>query len=119
MGEASVPTPDMSKEMAALNEAIAELNGKQGKTVTQDQLAGLQEKLSDLQGRLGDLQGEVGRKQGDIGRMQGDLGARQGELGEEQGRLGAEQGRIAREADHKIKSVIDESLKNGKARPVE
>lgn len=119
MSEASVPSPDISKEMAALNAAMAELNAKQGKTVTQDQLSGLQEKLSELQGRLGDLQGEVGRKQGDIGRMQGDLGAKQGELGAQQGRLGEQQGRIAREADRKIKSAIDESLKNGKARPVE
>jgi beta-lactamase regulating signal transducer with metallopeptidase domain len=119
MEQASVPTPDISREMAALNAAIAEINAKQGKTVTQDQIAGLQEKLSDLQSRLGDLQGEVGRKQGELGSQQGELGARQGELGAQQGRLGEQQGRIAREADRKIKSVIDESLKNGKARPVE
>ena len=119
MNEASIPTPDVSKEMAALNAAMAELNAAKGKTVTQDQLAELQEKLADLQGRLGGLQGEVGAKQGEIGRMQGELGEKQGELGAQQGRLGAEQGRIAREADRKVKSVIDQSLKNGKARPVE
>lgn len=119
MNQATVPTPDMSKEMAALNAAVAELNAKQNKTVTQDQLASLQEKISELQERLGDLQGEVGRKQGELGAQQGELGARQGELGAKQGHLGEQQGRIAREADRKIKSVIDESLKNGKARPVE
>lgn len=119
MSEASVPSPDISKEMSALNAAMAELNAKQGKTVNQDQLAGLQEKLAELQAKLGDLQGEVGQKQGELGEQQGELGAKQGKLGEEQGRLGEQQGRIAREADRKIKSVIDESLKNGKARPVE
>jgi hypothetical protein len=35
------------------------------------------------------------------------------------GKLGAEMGRLARENQAKIKSIIDESLKNGKARPVE
>jgi hypothetical protein len=40
-------------------------------------------------------------------------------VGSQQGRLGAEQGRLARDADVKIKSIIDESLKEGKARPVQ
>ena len=119
MSQASIPTPDVSKELAQLRAAIAELDAANGKTLTQDQLAGLQEKLAELQGRLGSLQGEVGSRQGEIGRQQGELGEKQGTLGEQQGRLGAEQGRIAREADRKIRSVIDESLRNGKARPVE
>jgi len=33
--------------------------------------------------------------------------------------LGAEQGRIAAEADRKVKSIIDQNLRDGKARPVE
>jgi hypothetical protein len=40
-------------------------------------------------------------------------------LGAQQGRLGAEQGRLARDADVKIKSIIDESLKDGKAKPLQ
>ena len=119
MNQVSVPTPDVSKELAELKASLAELDAAKGKTMTQDHLSELQERLSELQGRLGDLQGEVGSRQGELGRQQGELGAKQGELGAQQGRLGAEQGRIAREADRKIKSVIDESFKNGKARPVE
>jgi hypothetical protein len=34
------------------------------------------------------------------------------------GAVTAEQGRLAMEADRKVKSMIDASLKNGKARPV-
>ena len=49
----------------------------------------------------------------------GKLGSMQGELGAKQGRLGAEQGKIAQEADRKVKSIIDESMKNGKAHPVQ
>jgi hypothetical protein len=49
----------------------------------------------------------------------GELGSQQGKLGSQQGRLGAEQGRIAREMDGKILSIIDASLKDGKARPVQ
>ncbi len=116
--EASVPTPDMSREMAELNQAMAKLQAKIGKTVTQDELADIQGRLAEIQGRLGALQGEMGSRMGEFGWQQGRLGGQQGRLGAEQGRIGAEQGRLAREADRKVRSIIDESLKSGKAKPV-
>jgi predicted nucleic acid-binding Zn-ribbon protein len=117
--QASVPTPDMSKELAQLSEAIKKLDAQKGGTVTGDQLADIQSRLGDLQGRIGDIEGKIGEKQGALGEKQGALGEKQGELGEKQGRLGEEQGRIAREMDGKVLTMIDEYLKNGKARPVQ
>jgi hypothetical protein len=117
--KASIPTPDISREMAELNASMAKLQAKLGKTVTQDELAELEGKLGDLQGRLGQLQGEIGARQGQFGAQQGKLGAMQGALGAQQGKIGAEQGRLAQEANRKVKSIIDQSLKNGKARPVQ
>jgi beta-lactamase regulating signal transducer with metallopeptidase domain len=117
--QASVPTPDMSKEMAELNAAMAKLQAKMGKTVTQQELSDIQNKLGDLQGRLGEIEGEIGARQGELGAQEGRLGAEEGRLGAQEGRLGAEQGRLAREADRKIRSIIDESLQNGRAHPVE
>jgi beta-lactamase regulating signal transducer with metallopeptidase domain len=116
---ASIPTPDLSKEMAELNAAMAKLQAKIGRTVSEEELADLQGKIGDIQGRLGDLQGKIGAEQGHLGALQGRLGEQQGRLGAEQGRLGAEQGRLAEEADRKVRAIIDESLRNGKARPVE
>ena len=116
--EAAVPTPDISKEMAKLDAAAAKLAAKIGKTVSQEELGDLQDQLGEIQGKLGELQGEMGSRQGEIGARQGELGAQQGKLGAQQGKLGAEQGRLAQEEDRKVKSIIDESLKNGKARPV-
>jgi beta-lactamase regulating signal transducer with metallopeptidase domain len=115
----SVPTPDMRKEMAEITEAMARLQAKLGKTITQEELSDLEGKLGDLQGRLGELQGQIGSRQGEFGSQQGQLGAQQGKLGAEQGRLGAQQGRLAMEADRKVHSVIEESLHNGKAHPVD
>ena len=117
--QASIPTPDISHEMADLNAAISRLQAKKDGTVTMEQLAEVQSKIGDLEGKLGGLQGKIGDRQGELGRQQGELGRQQGELGRQQGRLGAEQGRLAREADRKMKSVIDESLKNGRARQVQ
>jgi hypothetical protein len=116
---ASIPTPDVSHEMAALNASLAKLEAKKNGTVTMEQLAEIQSKIGELQGKLGGMQGDIGARQGELGRQQGLLGEQQGRLGEQQGRLGEQQGRIAREADRKVKSIIDQSLKDGKAKPVQ
>jgi hypothetical protein len=117
--QASVPTPDMSKEIAAIEESMAKLKASQGKNMTQDEFGELQEKLGALQGRLGEIQGEIGSKQGEFGERMGALGEKMGELGEQMGRLGEQQGKIGEQADQKVKSIIDQSLHNGKARPVQ
>jgi beta-lactamase regulating signal transducer with metallopeptidase domain/predicted nucleic acid-binding Zn-ribbon protein len=117
--QASVPTPDVSKELESLNAAIKKLTAQKGGTVTAEQLAEISEKLGDMQGRIGDIEGKIGEQQGKLGEQQGKLGEQQGKLGEQQGRLGSEQGRIAREMDGKVLTIIDEYLKNGKARPVQ
>jgi beta-lactamase regulating signal transducer with metallopeptidase domain len=117
--QASVPTPDVSKEMAQLNASMAKLQAKMGKTITQEELAELQGNLAELQGRLGEIEGEIGARQGELGSQQGKLGEQQGKLGAEEGRLGAEQGRRAMETDRTVKSIIDQSLQNGKAHPVD
>jgi len=117
--QATVPAADVSREIARIEASLAKLKAKQGANVTQEELGDLQSEMGDLQGRLGDLQGKVGEEQGRLGAMQGKLGEQQGKLGEQQGRLGEEQGRLSREADRKVKSIISESLANGKARQVQ
>jgi beta-lactamase regulating signal transducer with metallopeptidase domain len=117
--QASVPTPDMSKEIAEIEAAMTKLKASQGKNMTQEQFGEIQEKLGELQGRLGDIQGEIGSKQGEFGERMGELGERMGALGEQMGRLGEQQGKIVEQADQKVKSIIDQSLKDGKARPVQ
>ena len=117
--QASAPAPDVSKEIARIEESLAKLKAKQGSNVTQEELGNLQEEVGDLQGRLGDLQGKIGEEQGRLGEEQGKLGEQQGKLGEQQGKLGEQQGRLAEDADRKVRSIIDQSLTNGKARQVQ
>jgi hypothetical protein len=40
------------------------------------------------------------------------------ELGRKMGELGREQARISREADKTVRSLIDEAVRNGQARPM-
>jgi len=119
MEQVKIPTPDMQKELAKLQAVQAKLAALQGKNASQEQLAEIQGELADVQGRIGAIQGNMGGRMGDLGGKMGELGGQQGKLGAQQGRLGAEQGRLAREMDGKILTTIDESLKNGKARPVQ
>lgn len=117
--QASVPTPDISKEMAELNAMVAKLNAKKGGTVNSEELSDLEEKIGDIQGRLGELEGKVGERQGEFGDQQGKLGEQQGKLGEAQGKLGEQQGKMSEEADRVVRSIIDQSLHNGNAKPLE
>jgi hypothetical protein len=112
-----ITAPDISKEMAEITAAMTKLQAQMGQEINRTELAEVQGKLGQLQGKLGALQGGFAAKE-DWGKM-GELGKEQGKLGAEQGRLGAEEGRLAREADRKVKGLIDESLQNGKAKPVE
>lgn len=111
----SISAPDLTKEMADLNAAVASLKNEQGGTITREQLREIEHKVEELQRKLINAQIKVEVKWSDMG----EFGKAQGEYGEKMGKLGAQMGQMARENSEKIKSIIDESLKNGKARPVE
>lgn len=119
MEKASMPTPDVAKEMAELNEAIAKLEASKAKTMTVEQWADIESKIGNLQGKIGSIQGKIGALQGLSGEKMGKLGELQGKLGAEQGKLGEKQGKLAMEADKKIKTIIDEALRDGKAKPLD
>jgi hypothetical protein len=114
-----VPTPDMSSEIAQVEAAMAKLKAERNAKVSQEELAEVQDKLAEMQGRLGEIQGRMGDRAGDYGEKQGHLGELQGKLGEQQGRLGEQEGKLAGEADRKVKGIIEQSLREGKARPVQ
>jgi beta-lactamase regulating signal transducer with metallopeptidase domain len=119
MRGAGIPTPDLSKEIADLEEQLAKLRAMQGKTMTNEELADVEHRLGDLMARMGAIQGEIGASQGVLGGEMGKLGGLQGELGGEQGKLGAEQGRLAEEVERQWRTIIDESLRDGTAHPVQ
>lgn len=119
MRDITVPTPDISKQIAEMNAAFASFQAKQGATISQKELSDLQRELGRLQGELGALQGKIGAQQAGLGSGMGKFGEQQGKLGGEMGKLGDQMGQLGRENQSKIKSIIDQSLSNGKARPVE
>ncbi len=119
MRDISVPTPDLTKEMAELNAAADSLKAKQGGTISQKELGDLQREVGRIQGELGSLEGKIGAQQGALGGDMGKFGGQIGQLGGQMGKLGAELGQLRRENRSKIDNIIDESLKDGKAKPVQ
>lgn len=84
-----------------------------------ERLGDLQGKIGEIQGQIGELQGELGEKRGEWGEKQGELGEKMGELGEKMGQIGEEEGRKAEEASRKMKPLLDQAIKDGRAKPVE
>ncbi len=115
---ANIPTPDLSKEIAALDASVASLKDKQGGTISREQLQELQREISAMQRHVMEAEVRVNMDLSINGEM-AKFGQEQGKFGEEMGKLGVEMGRMAQENHEKVRSIIDESLKNGKARPVD
>jgi BlaR1 peptidase M56 len=114
---AALIVPDTKEQMAKLKTELAALDKQIDEQVTDATVNELQAKLAEVQAQIGAIQGAMGAKQGELGRQQGALGEQQGRLGEQQGRLGEQQGKIAHEVDRQVKSIIDQSLKDGTAQP--
>lgn len=114
-----VQMPDISKQMEELQQSLKEISQLKSQEVSQEKLSEIQSRLGALQGQLASAQSQAGSRMGAFGEQQGELGRRQGELGRQQGELGREQGRIAREASQRVKSMIDQAYRDGKAKPVD
>ena len=114
-----IKVPDLTKEMEQANKALAALKAKQGSVIDRAQLADLQRELASVQQQLARL--EFGGMQPP--HFDGPRGPKPGDsmhqLGGEMGKLGGQMGRLAHEQDQTTRSIIDDSLKNGKAKPVQ
>jgi len=113
MEEVRVNVPDMTAALDALKAKLQKL----GPTATMEQIGDLQSEIGALQSKIGELQSQAGAQQGKLGAEQGQLGEEQGRLGQQQGELGRRQGELAREASSKMKALLDEAVKSGKAQP--
>jgi beta-lactamase regulating signal transducer with metallopeptidase domain len=111
----NLPKPDLSDAMAQLNAAVASLKSAQGDTVTREQLQEIQRRLSEMQSKLIASEVKVNWNSADLSKWSEEMGR----YGQQMGALGSQMGQAAKENHEKIRSLIDESIKNGKARPVD
>lgn len=112
-----VDIPGLDVKMKALRDQMDKLQKQMEKTPVD--LGDLQGKIGDLQGRLGDLQSQAGEKQAKLGEEQAKLGDQQALLGDKQGTLGEQQAKLGKEASKKMRTLLDEALRNGLAKKVD
>jgi hypothetical protein len=127
MEKARIPGPEFAAQMAKLNAQLAELQSDKFKKMTdqmnkefsQEKMGELQEKIGEIQSQIGEIQGQIGEREGLIGEKEGAIGEQMGKIGEQMGKIGEQEGKNAEEASKKMKSVLDQALKDGKAKPVQ
>jgi beta-lactamase regulating signal transducer with metallopeptidase domain len=110
---ADIPAPDLSKETAELDATVASLKEKLGGTITREQLQEVQREVQAIQRRVIDAEVKAELK---IDMSAFD--AKEGKFNEQMSKMGAELGRTVQENQQKIGFIIDQSLKDGKAHPV-
>ena len=116
--QAPIPKPDLSKQMADLNAAVDTLKSSQGDTITRDQLMKLQAQIAQLQAQVFRAESGLYNQNGQWGAEMGAFGKQMGQLGAEEGRLAGEMARMTRANRDKIDSIIQQTLSDGKAKPV-
>ena len=113
MEQVRVNVPDMTAELDRLKAKLQKLGPK----ATMDQIGDIQSEIGELQSKIGEIQSQAGEQQSKVGELQSALGEKQGKLGEQQGELGRQQAELAEKATREMKQLLDESLKNGSAKP--
>ncbi len=114
---ASIPTPDLSKEMAELNASVATLTARQGATVSREELQQVQREISAVQQRV--FQAEFNTQfKAEMNLDMSKFNAEAKQFGEQMQKMGSEMGQTVEGNQQKVNSIIDDSLKNGKAKPV-
>jgi bla regulator protein blaR1 len=111
--EVRVKLPDLTEDLKKLESELKAL----GASGSQEDIGRIQGEIGDLQSKLGDIQSVAGKEQGRLGEAQGKLGEEQGKLGELQGELGHQQEKIFKEASRQVKSLIDDAVAHGLAKP--
>lgn len=111
--------PDFDKKMAEMNAQIAKLTIPKISALDQQRMAELNEKMAETSQKIAAAAAKAAAQDGKFSELQSRLGAQQGKLGAIQGRLGAQQGRLSQELNRKVQEIIQQSLQNGAARPVQ
>jgi hypothetical protein len=121
MEAVSVKVPDISPDLERIHARLKQL---QASGATQSELGSVQSQIGELQSRLGRLQSQagqqqsvIGSQQSELGQKQSELGRKQGELGRQQGELGRRQGELARQASSKLRSMFEDAISKGTAKP--
>jgi predicted nucleic acid-binding Zn-ribbon protein len=120
MSQLQATQPDFNKKLNELINRMVQLEVPKIAAIDEEKMAELSARMAELGKQFADKNGDYaklyGKQYGDAYRKLGD---EMRGMGEEQRKLGEQMRGMAEDADRQIRSIIDESLKNGKAKPVQ
>jgi beta-lactamase regulating signal transducer with metallopeptidase domain len=111
--QVQVKVPDMTVQLDKLKAELKQL----GSGATQDQLSKIQSEMSELQSHLSEMQSQASAQQSELSEQQSTLSGQQGKLSEQQSELSRQQSELSRQADRQMRELLDESIRNGMAKP--
>ncbi|MGA2252403.1 M56 family metallopeptidase [Terracidiphilus sp.] len=122
MAQLQATQPDFDKKLSELINKMVSLEMPKINAIDQQKLAELSEKMAEVSKKFGDDEANTVSRNVQYkidAEAYSRIAAKMSQIGAAQGKLGGEMGRMAGEADKQMRSIIDESVKDGKARPVQ
>jgi beta-lactamase regulating signal transducer with metallopeptidase domain len=127
MAQLQATQPDFNAKLSELISKMVKLQMPKIEPLDETKMAELNERMAEISRKFADDQARIADKRANYAKIYDKQNAeaykkladKMSKIGTEEGKLGGEMGRMATDADRQIKSIIDESLKDGKARPVQ
>ncbi len=111
--------PELKKQMQELNETVARLEARQDKKLSEKDLAELRSEVAELQAKLSSFPMHFEFQTVEMPKIEIPKIDFDKQLAEAQRQVVEAQERMQKESDEKMKSIIDQSLKDGKAKPIQ
>jgi beta-lactamase regulating signal transducer with metallopeptidase domain len=114
-----VVIPNVTIDTKQLQLQIEQLDEMKLDNIHGPDMSAVQQQIAGIRAQFGAMQGEMAGGQAELGEKQAKLGEQQAQLGKQQAALGQQQSKIAEQANTSMKMMLDQAMKDGKAKPVE
>ncbi|HEY4050316.1 MAG TPA: M56 family metallopeptidase [Acidobacteriaceae bacterium] len=114
-----IPKIDMPAIQAEVDASLKSLNLDGRPLFTERELSELKARLAEANKKIAEMQSKLGAQHATLDGQVSNLSKKQAELAQTQARLAAEQAAKAEMASRRMKSLLDQALRDGKAKPVQ
>jgi hypothetical protein len=114
-----ITAEDLKKQMAAINETVAKMDAQKTKELDEKQLAELRSQVAELQSKLSGFNMHFDFKTLNMPKIDLSHIEIDKQVAEAQHQVVEAQKHEQRQRDEQMKSLIEQSLKDGKARPIQ
>lgn len=115
----SLTAPELKKQMQQLNETVAKFDARKDEKLTNEDLAKLRSEVAELQAKLSGFPMHFEFQSVEIPKIELPKIEIDKQMAEAQKHVIEAQKRMQQESDQKMKSIIDQSMRDGKARPIQ